>query len=205
MQYISSFTSSIEDLKCHYLDHPFYGFNNLNLNQENYQELKEKIILLSNEFEPSKVAFSNLEKNFSLPYPQTLKSMKCILNIISLIPDLVKVPTFYFEINDFNELFNNLNYHNELFNELTNLRNKIITLSVDKVFLIDYTEMHNQMLENKLSRKIINSYKNYFAKKVKIDETILRNLSSDLDEYYALNDKINSFVKENEKYNDLIN
>lgn len=205
LQYISSFTSSIEDLKCNYLDHPFYGFNNLNLNQENYQEIKEKITLLSNEFEPSRVAFSNLEKNFSLPYPQTLKSMKCILNIISLIPDLVKIPTFYFEINDFNELFNNLNYHNELFNELTNLRNKIITLYNDKVFLIDYKEMHNQMLANKLSRKIINSYKNYFAKKVKIDETILRNLSNDLDEYYALNDKINSFVKENEKYNEFYN
>ena len=69
---ISNFIKSYEKLGSHYLDHPFYGFNNIKLNQEQYIELRDKIISLSAEFEPCKKAFDSLSKKYNLPYPLNL-------------------------------------------------------------------------------------------------------------------------------------
>lgn len=198
---INAFSSALENLKCHYLDHPFYGFNNLTLNQNEYLELKEKITLLSNEFVPCKQSYQNLEKDFGLPIPQTLKSMKCVLNILSLIPELILINKEYFTLENYDEIFERLISHNQLFNKSLSIRNQIISLYGDKVFLIDYALLHKQ-IEQPLSRKIINSYRQYFMKKVKIDEAILKNVSFQLDEYYALNKKIEDIIKQNELFKD---
>lgn len=198
---INAFSTSLENLKCHYLDHPFYGFNNLTLNQKEYLELKEKITLLSNEFAPCKQAYQNLEQAFGLPFPQTLKGMKCILNIVSLIPELININQAYFTLENYDEIFEKLISHNQLFNKSLSIRNQIISLYGDKVFLIDHALLHKQ-IEQPLNRKTIHSYRQYFMKKVKIDESILKSVSLQLDEYYDLNKKIEEIIEQNTLFKD---
>lgn len=194
---INSFVSSLDNLRCNYVDHPFYGFNNLTCNQEQYLELKEKLTLLSGEFIPTYNAFTSLENNYQLPKPKSLKDMKCLLNIVSMIPDGVKIPLEMFEISNYDELYDSLSLHNSLFNNLNQLRTKIISLYEDKVFLINHNELLNDLSHTPLKRKVVNSYKTFFMKKVKVDESILTRLSNDLEEYYSLENQVNELVKKN--------
>ena len=194
---INSFTSSLEKLRCNYIDHPFYGFNNLNCDQNQYKELKEKITLLSNEFNHVDKSFSLLETKYNLPFPKTLKDMKSILNIVSLIPECVNLPLELFEINNYEDVLSTLTKHNDLFNSINELRTKIISLYEDKVFLIDNKELKERLSSKNIKRKIINSYRQYFMKKVKVDESILNRVCNDLEEYYSLEQEIKSIYDNN--------
>ena len=198
---INSFVDSIENLKCNYKDHPFYGFNNLTLDQQKYNELREKLTLFSNEFIPCSTAFSLLEKEYNIPLPLTLKSMKCILNILSLIPDCIKIPLSIFEIEDYDSIYKSLEKHNNLFDEINALRSKIISLYGEKVFLIEHTELKNK-ISNNLSKKDLKFYHQFCMKKTKLDDTILKNLSSNLEEYHNLNTQIDGIIKENDYFKD---
>lgn len=193
---ITSFVSSLNNLKCNYIDHPFYGFNNLTCEQEQYIELKDKLTSISSEFTSVYNAFNTLEKKYNIPQPKSLKDMKGILNIISLIPELSELSQELFEIEDYDIVLETLSNHNSLFNNLNELRTKIISLYEDKVFLIDNNEL-KQKLNKKINRKTIHSYRQYFMKKVKVDESILSRVSLDLEEYYTLENEINNLYKSN--------
>ena len=200
---INSLMNSLTNLRCNYVDHPFYGFNNLNCNQQQYLELKEKLVLLSSEFVPSNNAFNLLEEKYHLPKPNNLQEMKCILNLVSLIPDCINIDIKYFEIEDYDFVYSSLAKYNNLSNELNKIRNEIIFLYEDKVFLIDNIILTAQLKQSPLKRKIIKSYKEYFSNSVKIDEEILIQVNNILSEYYSLKAQINDIFKENEKYKDL--
>lgn len=202
---INSFTTSLENLKCNYLDHPFYGFTSLYCNQKEYLDLKEKITLLSSEFEPVYKAFNTLEKEYYLPKPINLKDMKAILNIVSLIPECVSLGNEMFEIQDYSSIISSLVKHNELFNSINQLRTKIISLYEDKVFLINNDILKQQLTSKSISKKIIKSYRQFFMKKAKIDENILSRVSQDLEEYYNLEKEIESLYNEHSLFHKYYN
>jgi len=52
--------------------------------------------------------------------------MKCILNILSLIPDCIKIPLSIFEIEDYDSIYKSLEKHNNLFDEINALRHSIL-------------------------------------------------------------------------------
>lgn len=196
---ISNFIKSYEKLGSHYLDHPFYGFNNIKLNQEQYIELRDKIISLSAEFEPCKKAFDSLSKKYNLPYPLNLYDMKCILNVVSLIPNTLDIPSNFFDLINYDEILDDLALYNQKADLQAALRSKIISLYEEKVFILDIELLNNHLKERPLKRKIIKSYQPFFAEKAKIDEAILSHLAFELNEYYSTIKEVNELL---EKYKD---
>lgn len=200
LEAINTFAISVDNLKCNYKDHPFYGFNDLTLTQDQYIELKDKIIALSGEFNLAYDAFDKLNDKYLFPKVETLKEMKCVLNILSLLDNCLKIDRRLFEIEDYNDAIDKLKYHNELYQKSINVRDKIIAIYEDKVFLINHEELKTQLQNKPLKKKIIKNYRQYFMKKVKVDETILTHLSSELEEYYDLNHKVNDFIEQNNQF-----
>ena len=201
---IKTFVTSINNLNCHYKDHPFYGFNNLSLNQNDYINIKEQIINLSNEFEPTKRAYDLLTNKYKFPSPINLKEMKCLLNIISLLPECIKINQDYFEVENDDIVIEDLSLHNSLFNNLLSIKSSIISLYEGNVFLINHEELKEQ-LKTPLTKKIIKTYRPFFDKKVKIDNTILSRLSNELEEYYKIENQINKLLKKLSLYKPFYN
>ncbi len=189
---INDFVKTITNLKCNYKDHPFYGFNSLKLKQNDYQLIREKMIELSNEFTPSMRCFEDMYVSYSFPIPNNLKEMKCLLNIFSSLNEILSLNQEWFNISNYQEIIDKLNYHNKQFYFLSSLRAKIISLYDEKVFLIDVKKLETQLQSEKISKKILKSYQQYFMSKVKIDESILKHLYSELHEYYLLEDELKS-------------
>lgn len=194
---ITAFVKSIDGLNCHYLDHPFYGFTDLNLSQEDYLTLKQKVIELSGEFAPCSKAYAQLNAKYHLPLPETLKEMKAILNILSLIPECRKTEAAYFSVSDadYQASLEEIDHHNDLVMRLNQHRSKMISIYGDKIFLINYPEFRQDMLQKPFNKKLIRTYAPYFTKKARIDETILSHLATELDEYYAMQSEIDGIYQ----------
>lgn len=197
---INSFSKSLSDLNCHYIDHPFYGFNRLNLTQDEYREFKQKIIELSSEFSPAAKTFKKLHESFNFPFPETLKEMKCILNIIGLIEDCRKIDTKLFELTetDYSNIINELKLHNEKILTLNSSRSNLISIYGEKIFLIPYLEFKQKVNQKPFNKKVLKPYSQYFMTKAKIDETIATHLCEELDAYYALTEEVENIVKKYE-------
>lgn len=194
---IRAFVSSLENLKCNYQDHPFYGFINLTLSQEQYLELRDKIVALGAEFDPAVRAFDILKEKYYLPSPKNLREMKCVLNIVSMIVNCISFDDFWFETENVDSVLEELKQHNALFENELQMKAKIISIYEDKVFLIDHKELKSQLENRPLTRKILRSYQPYFMKKARIDETILSHLESELEEYYRVHEQVENLL---EKY-----
>lgn len=187
---IASFSKAIEALKCNYQDHPFYGFNNLSLNQEDYLKVRDKIISLSNYFKPSLNAYVGLNKLYNFPLPINLKEMKCLLNIIGMFDNILKIDDSWFDYEAFEEAIKELRLYNSESERLNSLRAKIISLYNDKVFLIELEKLNKDLSEVKFTRKMKKYYQQFFLPNAEIDEEVLKYLKDELIEYYDIEAKL---------------
>ncbi len=199
--YVISLSRSVENLKCPYLDHPFYGFNRLDLKQEDYQTLREKIITFDNEFAPARRSFNSLHNIYHLPVPSNMKEMKCILNILSVIPKIKQMPVDLLKPIDFSKIISALDEENKEIENLEMIKMKLISLYENKVFNIDFKMLKEDLDNRPLKRKVIKKYLPYFSSSAKIDEEVLVNVSITLEEYYNLQSKIENFKNINSTFN----
>lgn len=195
IQAIETFAKTCDNLKCNYKDHPFFGFSKLDLNQSDYLNLREKIISLSNEFNPSEKIFKELNEKYNLPLPNSLKEMKCILNILNIANEVLQIDNSWFEIENQQTIIDKMKYYNTQSDVLSSIRTKIISIYGDKVFLIDINKLKGD-LSTKISKKTIKTYQDYFPEKAKIDETILSAIHTSLSEYYNLENELNAILNE---------
>ena len=199
---VDNFVKTLANLKCHYKDHPFYGFNRLDLTQNDYQSLKNTIIEFSTEFNSINDSFKNLNKAYEVPFPSTLKEMKCVLNILKLIPIIKDFNNNFFtlDIEKQETILSDLIKHNSEVETLIKQQNTLISLYGDKVFTIPFEEFHQLVIKKMINKKMIKTYSSYFMKKAKIDEAILINLDESLSEYYNLNKSVNSIINSYEDF-----
>ena len=199
---IDNFSKTLANLKCHYKDHPFYGFNRLDLTQNDYQTLKKLLIEFSAAFNSINDAFKKLTEEYNTPIPSTIKEMKCILNILNLVPTIKDYNTDFFLIDKDlqGEMLNDFIKHNQDVENSIKQQNSLISLYGDKVFTIPFDEFHQSLEHKPFNRKLIKTYSPYFMKKAKVDETILTNLDKLLSEYYSLNASVNALIKKYDQF-----
>ena len=193
---IKSFVETADKLKCHYLDHPFYGFKRLDLTQEGYIELKDKIISLEGEFQPFKKAYSNLKKVYHIPFPNDMKDMKAILNILSTVEMIKKLPLSIIKENIKESLSLELEKINKSIDEYNGTKTKLISLYGENVLSIDQKAL-NEDLKTLSKGKLIKKYRGFFDRTIKIDEGILLDVASSLNDYHKEEENIKNFENEN--------
>lgn len=189
---IKVLSSSISNLNCELVDHPFYGLNRKQMYKEDYLPLKSSSISLTTYLDDAKSLFTYGAEKYKLPIPNSLKEFKALLNILAFANDYPYLEK-WIDIEDLDKDYDTLEEVLEEINHLNGIHYNLVDKYSRKVSFLS-PQIINNCYDIKKEKKAKRKVKRLLGGKIL--ESDLDYIIDSLQDYYTRTQNAKDRVKD---------